>query len=241
LRVLAGPAALSEAGAAEFAAHAQAAVAARGRFTVALAGGTTPRPLYARLADPAAPHRAAVPWGSVQVFFADERQVPPDHPESNMRMAHESLLKLVPIPEEQVHRIRGENPDPERAAEEYEQILADLFRLEPGQKPRFDLVLLGLGADGHTASLFPGGHALAETVRLAVAVPTAGPGFDRVTLTLPVLNEAAAVMFVVSGTAKAGALRRVLGGDASLPAARVRPRGGSLLFLADRDAAAPGG
>jgi 6-phosphogluconolactonase len=241
LRVLAGPAALAEAGAAEFAMHAQAAVAARGRFTVALAGGTTPRPLYARLADPEAPHRDAVPWPSTQVFFADERQVPPDHPESNMRMAHESLLKLVPIPEDQVHRIRGENPDPERAAEEYEQILADLFRLEPGQKPRFDLVLLGLGADGHTASLFPGGAALAETVRLVVGVPSAGTGFDRVTMTLPVLNEAAAVMFVVSGAAKAPALRRVIGGDTSLPAARVRPRGGTLLFLADRDAAAQGG
>jgi 6-phosphogluconolactonase len=241
LRVLAGPAALAEAGAAEFVIHAQAAVAARNRFTVALAGGTTPRPLYARLADPGGPHRKAVPWESVQVFFADERQVPPDHPESNMRMAHESLLKHVPIPEEQVHRIRGENPDPERAAEEYEQILSDLFRLEPGQRPRFDLVLLGLGADGHTASLFPGSAALAETVRLVVGVPTAGAGFDRVTMTLPVLNEAAAVMFVVSGAAKAPALKRVLGGDGALPAARVRPRGGTLLFLADRDAAAPGG
>ena len=241
MRVLAGPAALAEAGAAEFAMHAQAAVTARGRFTVALAGGTTPRPLYARLADPAAAHREAVPWGSLQVFFADERQVPPDHPESNMRMANEALLRHVPIPEEQVHRIRGENPDPERAAEEYEQILADHFRLEPRQAPRFDLVLLGLGADGHTASLFPGGAALAETLRLVVGVPASGAGFDRVTMTLPVLNGAAAVMFVVSGASKAPALRRVIGGDAALPAARVRPRAGTLIFLADRDAAAQGG
>jgi len=240
LRVLAGPAALAEAGASEFVIHAQAAVAARGRFTVALAGGSTPRPLYARLADPDAPPRAAVPWASVHVFFADERQVPPDHADSNMKMAYETLLRNVPIPEEQVHRIRGENPDPDRAAEEYEGILSDVFRLEPGQRPRFDLVLLGLGADGHTASLFPGGAALSETSRLAVGVPTAGAGFDRVTLTLPVLNEAAAVMFLIAGAAKAPALRRVLGGDTTLPAARVRPRNGSLLFLADRDAAAQG-
>jgi 6-phosphogluconolactonase len=240
LRVLAGPAALADAGAAEFVTHAQAAVAARGRFTVALAGGATPRPLYARLADTATPHSQAVPWASVHVFFADERQVPPDHPESNMKMAHETLLRHVPIPEEQVHRIRGENPDPERAAEEYEEILAESFHLEPGQRPRFDLVLLGLGADGHTASLFPGSAALAESVRLAVGVATSGAGFDRVTLTLPVLNEAAAVMFLIAGAAKAPALRRVLGGDTSLPAARVRPRSGSLLYLADRDAAAQG-
>jgi len=240
LRVLAGPAALAEAGAAEFVIHAQSAVAARGRFSVALAGGGTPRPLYARLADPDAPPRAAVPWASVHVFFADERQVPPDHADSNMKMAYETLLRNVPIPEEQVHRIRGENPDPDRAAEEYEGILADVFRLEPGQRPRFDLVLLGLGVDGHTASLFPGGAALSETARLAVGVPTAGAGFDRVTLTLPVLNEAAAVMFLVAGAAKAPALRRVLGGDTTLPASRVRPRNGSLLFLADRDAAAQG-
>jgi 6-phosphogluconolactonase len=235
--VVDSPEALAEAGAAEFVRLATAAIAARGRFMVALAGGATPRALYARLADPGAPHRVRVPWHSVQVFFGDERQVAPDHPDSNCRMASEALLRRVPIPEDNVHRIRGENPDPDRAGEEYEEILREVFRLAPGGRPRFDLVLLGLGADGHTASLFPGGAALAETTRLAVGVPAPGAGHDRVTLTLPVLNEAAAVVFLVSGAAKGPALRRLLAGDQELPAARVRPRDGALVYLADRDAA----
>lgn len=222
---------------------------------MALSGGTTPRGLYNLLADPGAPYRAAVPWDRTQVFFGDERQVPPDHPESNYRMANEALLQRVPIPEEHVHRIRGENPDPDRAAEEYEEIQRDAFDCGPDGVPRFDLALLGLGPDGHVASLFPGSAALKETHRLAVAVTPAAPARARVTLTFPVFNAAACVLFLVSGPQKADALKRVLRGAAALgsgggfvapgaapgapplPAALVRPGQGDLLWLVDRDAA----
>jgi 6-phosphogluconolactonase len=214
-------------------------VQARDRFTVALAGGSTPRALYRLLADEKGPYRTRVPWESTHVFFGDERMVPPDDPDSNARMAFESLLRHVPVPEEQVHRIRGENPDPDRAAEEYEEMLRSTFRLAPRERPRFDLVLLGLGADGHTASLFPGDRALAENDRLAVPSIAPVPPRSRVTLTLPVLNAASSVLFLVSGGTKAPAVQRVRRGE-DLPAARVRPGDGALLWLCDRAAAGPG-
>lgn len=151
-------------------------------------------------------------------------------------MASESLLSRVPVPPEQVHRVRGENPDPDRAAEEYEEILATTFRLGRGEWPRFDLVLLGMGADGHTASLFPGSTAVQVVDRLAVAVPREAPDHDRVTLTLPVLNAAAGVIVMATGPEKATAVARVAAGD-PLPAGLVRPADGDLLWLIDRDAA----
>jgi 6-phosphogluconolactonase len=214
-------------------------VQARDRFTVALAGGSTPRALYRLLADDKGPYRTRVPWESTHVFFGDERMVPPDDPESNARMAFEALLRHVPVPEEQVHRIRGENPDPERAAEEYEEMLRSTFRLAGRERPRFDLVLLGLGADGHTASLFPGDRALEERDRLVVPSTAPVPPRSRVTLTLPVLNNASSVLFLVSGATKAPAVQRVRRGE-NLPAARVRPENGALLWLCDRPAAGPG-
>ena len=214
------------------------AVESRGRFTVALAGGETPRGLYARLAEAKGPHRDRVPWPRVFVMFGDERQVAPDHPDSNFHMASETLLRRVPVPEEQVFRIRGENPDSLRAAEEYEEILRDVFRLGGSERPRFDLILLGLGADGHTASIFPGSEAARETDRLALAVHAGQSGSERVSLTLPVLNEAAAVLFLVQGTQKAETLRQVLAGASELPAARVKPTGGVLQWFVDKDAAA---
>ena len=227
---------MAAAAAAEFVRAATAAIAARGRFNVALSGGTTPRALYTLLADPRGPHRAQVAWEQVHVFFSDERQVDPEHPDSNCRMATETLLARVPIPHEQVHRIRGENPDADRAAEEYEEILASEFRLGAGDKPRFDLVLLGMGADGHTASIFPGAPAARVTDRLAVGVRLAPAGHDRVTLTLPVFTAAAAVLFMVTGSEKAATLGRVAAGF-DLPAGRVRPTDGALLWLVDRAAA----
>jgi 6-phosphogluconolactonase len=227
---------VAAAAAAEFVRAATAAIAARGRFTVALAGGSTPRALYALLADPRAPHRAQVAWEQVHVFFGDERQVDPEHPDSNCRMATGTLLGHVPIPPEQVHRIRGENPDADRAAEEYEEILATEFRLGTGDRPRFDLVLLGMGADGHTASIFPGSAAARVTDRLAVGVHMPPPGHDRVTLTLPVFVAAATVVFMVTGQDKAPALGRVAAGH-DLPAGRVRPADGALLWLVDHAAA----
>ena len=222
--------------AAEFARSAASACAARGAFRVALAGGTTPRAAYEVLADPRGPHADAIAWDQVEVFFGDERQVAPDSEQSNFRMACDALLRHVPIPDGQIHRIRGENPDPERAAEEYEEILRARFRLAGGERPRFDLVLLGMGADGHTASLFPGSPALAEVRRLAVATVAPVAPIGRISLTLPVINAAALVIVLVTGTAKGSAFARVRSG-ADLPAARVRPDDGSLLWLADRAAA----
>lgn len=229
--------AFADAAADEFARRARDAVDSRGRFLVALAGGTTPWGAYTRLADRGGPYRTQVSWERTWVFFGDERQVAPDHLDSNFRMASETLLRHVPVPEDQVHRIRGENPDAHRAAEEYEAILRDVFRLGAGERPRFDLVLLGLGTDGHTASIYPGSPAARETVRLATAVDL-DPGPGRITLTLPVFNAAAAVLFLAGGAGKAEAARQVLSGASDLPAARVRPGRGDLLWLVDRDAAA---
>jgi len=217
---------------------AEEAVARAGRFTVALAGGATPKGLYALLATE--PYRARVPWGQAEIFWGDERWVPPEHPESNYRMAAEALLRHVPIRPGQIHRMRGEDPDPGRAAAEYEALLRETFGVAPGVPPRLDLVLLGLGADGHTASLFPGSPALRETERLAVAVFVERLGARRLTLTLPVLNEAAAILFLVAGGDKASVLRTVLEvpeAAGPLPARLVCPREGSVTWLVDAAAA----
>jgi len=229
--------ALAGLAAGEIARRAAAAVAARGRCHLALAGGRTPRRTYALLAAP--PLRDQLPWGGIHVFFGDERHVPPDHPDSNFRMAREALLDAVPIPAGQVHRIRAEAVEAEAAARDYQTDLRQAFALGSGALPRLDLVLLGMGADGHVASLFPGSAALAETGRLV----TAGPGPRardpaRITLTLPVLNAAAAVLLLVSGADKAERVAEVLGGRApGLPAARLAPAG-ELLWLLDQAAAA---
>lgn len=233
LRLVQDADALARAAAEELAAAAARAVALRGAFTLALAGGSTPRRLYALLADRGAPYRDRIPWARTQVFFGDERPVPPDHPESNYRMAREALLDHVPVAS--VHRIHGEDP---AGAAAYEAELRSFFRIPAdGAPPRLDLVLLGLGPDGHTASLFPGTPALDERVRWVVSSFVARLGTRRTTLTLPVLNRAR-VLFLVSGAEKAGALARVLAppaGEPLLPAARVRPDGGALWVV---DAAA---
>lgn len=237
VRIVDGDTALALAAAEEWRLRSSAAVAASGRFAVVLAGGSTPRPLYALLADPGAPHRAALPWARTHVFFGDERTVPPDHVESNYGMARDVLLARVPVPPENVHRIRGEE-DPEVAAKGYEDGLRAFF----GPAPRFDLVLLGLGADGHTASLFPGSLALEERSRLVAAPFVPALGVHRITLTLRALDAASRVVFLVSGASKAPALARILSGEpgaAALPAARVRPTDGSVLWLVERGAAPP--
>ncbi len=238
VRVVDGPAALARASAEEWRERAGEAVAASGRFTVALAGGSTPRGLPALLSDPAAPYLRALPWPLTHVFFGDERAVPPDHPESNYRMARETLLSRVPVPGENVHRIRGED-GAVAAARAYEDDLRAFF----GSAPRLDLLLLGMGADGHTASLFPGGPGLEERSRWVVVAEPPGPGLERVTLTLRSLEAASRVVFLVAGPSKATALARVLAGGpdgTALPAARVRPSAGSVLWLVDRAAAFPG-
>jgi 6-phosphogluconolactonase len=204
------------------------AVVARGRFVVALAGGSTPKATYALLAGEDL--AARVEWSLVHVFWGDERCVPPDHPDSNYRLAREALLDKVLVPARNVHRIQGELP-PEQAAAAYAVELDAVL----GASGRFDLILLGMGRDGHTASLFPGSAALTEHQRLVVAVYVEPLHSWRVTLTLPVINAAREVVFLVSGAAKASALERVRAGE-PVPAGLVRPAPGRLTWLVDQDA-----
>jgi 6-phosphogluconolactonase len=226
-------AALAEGVAELFAIRAAEAVDERGRFRVALAGGTTPLAAYRRLA--ASPWADLVPWGSVEVFFGDERCVGECDAGRNDAAAREALLGNVPIPPENVHPVPSLAPD---GAERYEALLREKLAAPAPAIPVLDLVLLGLGEDGHTASLFPGQPATQETDRLVVRVDGAPkPPPSRVTFTLPLLNAARAVAFVVSGREKSGALARVLAGDRALPAACVGPPGGERLFLLDRAAA----
>jgi 6-phosphogluconolactonase len=232
------PAALAEAAAQAIAECAEAAVATRGRFMVALAGGSTPRTTYERLARP--PLRDRMPWDCTWIFFGDERGVTPDHPDSNFRMANEALLSKVPIPPKQIARIRGEADDPETAASEYGRHLAEVFECKRGELPRFDLILLGMGVDGHTGSLFPGSPVLKEVFRPVAAVHASAASIpQRFTFTLPVINTAARVMFLVAGGEKAKVLKAVLNEPTSaLPAALVHPTNGRLTWLLDRAAAA---
>ena len=237
IRIANDPSALAEIAAQEVLEIALAAVAARGRFTVALAGGSTPRATYERLARP--PLSARMPWDHTVVFFGDERGVPADHADSNYGMAHRALLSRVPIPADRVFRIPGETADPEGVAAEYARRLSEVLGVRRGEVPRLDLVLLGLGVDGHTASLFPGSPVLKETFRTVAAVHAAAASIpQRFTLTYPVLNAAACVIYLVSGAEKAKVVKAALGDRArGLPAAMVRPTNGRLLWILDRAAA----
>jgi 6-phosphogluconolactonase len=243
VEVAADRGALMEAGASAFVTAARAAIGAHGRFVTALSGGSTPRALFELLATER--FASSVDWSRVHVCWGDERAVPPDAAASNYRMAREALLDHVPIPASQVRRIRGEDP-PQVAAEAYERALRALFatpvgppRPEPGA--RFDLVLLGMGDNGHTASLFPGLHAVREAERWVVAESVAEVGMWRITLTPVVLNAAAEVVFLVAGADKAAMLHRVLDGPVrpdALPAQVVAPHDGRLRWLVDTNAAA---
>jgi 6-phosphogluconolactonase len=233
--VLADPAALARAAADLVTERAADAIAARGRFTIALAGGSTPKALYALLAA-----QGRIDWGRVEVFFGDERHVPPSDAQSNFRMAEEALLSKVPLVPERVHRIRGEDPDARAAALAYEETLRRALAPAPGAPPRLDLVLLGIGPDAHTASLFPGTWAVRET-RLWVAWPWVDKlGTYRVSMTQGVINAARAVVFLVAGKDKVDALRAVLAPDGDPdrhPARVVRPTDGELRLLVDEAAA----
>lgn len=229
--------ALARAGADAFVRSARDAVSARGRCAVARSGGATPRKTYELLAGP--PYRDAIAWSTVHVFWTDERAVPPTHPDSNFRMPFEAWLSRVPLPPANLHRIKAEMSDAPHAADDYERTLRDFFHLEAGAFPRFDLVLVGLGADGHTASLFPHTGALRESARLAVTLWAPHVSADRVTLTPPVLNAANRVAFLVSGTEKADIVKACLRGPFQpehLPAQLVRPPSGRLTWFLDRDA-----
>ena len=237
IRTLTTPQDLFAAAAEEVVRTANEAVVERGRFTIALAGGSTPRSLYTLLATGA---RSSLPWDRMFFFWGDERHVPPTDPESNYRMAEETLLSKVPVGSANVFRIPAENPDAAAAADAYQQTLRKFFNLQSGEFPRFDLILLGMGPDGHAASLFPGTAVLQEKSRLVVANWVEKFKTYRITLTLPVLNAARCVTFLVSGTEKAAALRAVLEVDASgeqYPSKLVRPGDGKLIWLVDRAAA----
>jgi 6-phosphogluconolactonase len=217
--------------------RADEAISKRGRFTIALSGGSTPKSLYALIAANAA---TSVPWDKVFFFWGDERHVGPKDPESNYRMADESLLSKVSVPAGNVFRVPAENPDAGAAANAYEQTLRNFFKTPPGQFPRFDVILLGMGPDGHTASLFPETAALQEKSRLFVANWVEKLHAFRLTLTLPVLNQAQLVAFLVSGTDKAAALHEVLEGKAAgekYPSKLVRPVDGQLIWFLDRASA----
>jgi 6-phosphogluconolactonase len=237
LRVAPDPPALAQAAAEEFAARAGSAVRENGRFTVALSGGSTPKSVYSLLA---ANYRDRLPWNKMFFFWGDERHVPPDDAESNYRMAHLALLSKAPVPAGNTFRVLAENPDAAQAAESYEQTLRRFFNVRPGSFPRFDLILLGMGSDGHTASLFPETRALQDTSRLVVANWVEKFKTHRITLTLPVLNRAAVVMFLVSGGDKAETLREVLEGSQSpelFPSKMIHLTNGKLIWLVDRAAA----
>ncbi|MCE9555694.1 MAG: 6-phosphogluconolactonase [Planctomycetes bacterium] len=270
--VVADTAAVWDEGARRFATAAQEAVAARGRFMVALSGGSTPEGLYRELATrhlASAPGKTSdalsVPWSQTHVFFGDERYVPHDDPQSNFRMAREALLDHVPIPARQVYPMPTDAADPADAAAEYEKILLQVFNTPlscseapgEGQKPvlsteysvlstpspfpRFDLILLGMGPDGHTASLFPGTEAVHEQRHLVVAPWVEKFQTYRLTLTPPVLCHGRQVLFLLSGASKADTLRDVLEGPyepSHLPSQIVRPVDGRLTWLIDRAAAA---
>ena len=222
--------AVARAAAELFAASAHEALGRAGRFVVALAGGSTPRRLYEHLADE--PHRSRLPWGATVVLFGDERCVAPDHPASNYHMAREALLDHVALAPENVHRLRGEL-DPAEAAHDYEALLR--------REPRIDLLLLGIGADGHTASLFPGTTALEERDAWVVANHVPQLGEWRLTLTLPALSAARQVVFLATGASKARVVAEAFGGAAHPlvhPCELVVPADGERVVFVDREAAA---
>jgi len=232
VKIVPDNATLARVAAQEFHRLAEAGIKERGRFSVALSGGNTPRAVYSLLAD----EHKELPWDRIHVFFGDERHVPPDHPDSNFRMASESLLSKAPIPGENIHRIRAEQA-PEAAAKDYDEQLAEFFHLIDHDWPRFDLIFLGLGDDGHTASLFPGSSALSDVSSRVAANWVEKLKTFRITLTFPVLNHAAQVIFLVSGESKAQILSAVLSpGDSKYPAQGVQPENGRLLWLADQAA-----
>lgn len=251
VRILADPSELTHAAAEEVAAALASLPTPR---SILLSGGSTPRALFQLLADPAAPYRARIPWPAVRFFWGDERHVPPDHPDSNFRMAREAMLDHVPVEPAHLHRIAGEDPDAGHAAALYERELIDSFHLRADREgatapidpadldwPRFNVVLLGLGEEGHTASLFPHSPVLGEQRRLTAAPWVAEHDTFRITVTPPVLNHAARVIFLVSGAAKAPAVAAILQGPRQpelYPAQIVAPLGGRLLWLLDRAAAA---
>ncbi len=233
VRVFADLEALSRIAADIFVLLCKDASASKGRFAVALSGGSTPRRFLSLLAG--SPYQEQITWSTVHIFWADERCVARENHESNYKLAYETLLSKVPIPEENIHRIKGEM-NPEQASRDYEDSLRMFFGTQP--IPVFDLIVLGAGEDGHTASLFPGSTAVHERTRIVLPVYVEAPKLNRVTLTLPILDSASYVLFLASGRIKAAVLHEILedGNPKYYPAGLVRPVHGRLTWLIDRDA-----
>jgi 6-phosphogluconolactonase len=216
------------------------AVEAHGRARIAISGGATPKAAFELLADPSQPWFNRMPWQALDLYWVDERCVPPDHADSNYRMTREALLDRVPLRPEQIHRIEGEL-EPEAAAARYESELRNNFRLEGAESPRFDLVALGMGSDGHTASLFPHTEAIHQMNSLVTANYVPQMDAWRITLTWPVINHARSVFFLVSGEDKAAVLQEVLTGPLDperLPSQLIWPSSGILTYILDKAAAA---
>ncbi|HEY6263357.1 MAG TPA: 6-phosphogluconolactonase [Candidatus Acidoferrum sp.] len=235
IRVLNDGAAIAKRAAQEFVESAISAVREKGSFNVALAGGSTPKALYGLLVTDAA-LRSQVPWDKMHLFFGDERHVAPDHSDSNFRMATEAMISKSPLKPEQVTRIKGEYPATERAALEYEKALREYFKLKDGEYPRFDLLLVGMGSEGHTLSLFPGTKALHAEGRAVVRNWVGKLYTERITLTAPAASNSARILFMVTGADKALALKAVLEGPyepEQLPAQLLQPKNGKLLWLVD--------
>ena len=233
--ILSGAAELAQEAARRFAAQAEACAKHTGRLTVALSGGSTPKAMFQILAEQ--PYAGSIPWRSIYFFWGDERCVPPDHPDSNYRMADETLLSKVPIPRENIFRIPAEDEDHERAAAAYSEALRKFFDEE---RPRFDLVFLGMGADGHTASLFPGTTALHVNDRIAAANYVEKFQSWRITLTAGAINSARNIIFLVAGADKTPALKEVIEGPRNpelYPSQLIEPSQGALLWMVDEAAA----
>ena len=228
LRILTSKEDLARAAAEHFVRKSSEAVAQKGSFTVALSGGSTPKALYELLADQ---FRDQIPWPNIHFYWSDERHVPPDHPDSNYRLANEAMLSRVPVALTNVHRIISENPAAD-AARDYEDTIKEI-----GGNPRLDLILIGLGTDGHTASIFPGSEVLNETERLVAAPWVEKLNTYRITMTLPLLNNGASVVFLVSGADKTQIVKEVLEGPEKYPAQAVKPINGELIWMLDQDAA----
>jgi 6-phosphogluconolactonase len=234
------PAALARRAAQYFVEMVDEAVGGRGRARVAISGGSTPKAAFQLLGDPREPWRGRMQWDRLELYWVDERCVPPDDQESNYRMTREALLDRTPLRPEQIHRMEGEL-EPEVAAARYESELRNSFRLEGAETPRFDLVALGMGPDGHTASLFPHTEALHEMSRLVTANHVPQMNSWRITLTWPVLNRASSVFFLISGADKAKILKEVIAGRRDverLPSQLIRPASGILTLILDKSAAA---
>ena len=233
VRIFAGMEELSRAAAEHIVSLSRTAKASR-RIALALSGGSTPGRFYSLLGAP--PYRDVIDWPSVHLFWADERCVPPDHPESNFRLVRDTLLSKVALPGGNIHRIIGE-AGPERAARDYEETIRTFFG--PALFPVFDLIVLGMGEDGHTASLFSGSPALRERSRIATAVVLEPPKAARVSLTLPVFNHASQILFLAAGRAKAAVVHEILedGNPKQYPAGRVQPDRGRVTWMIDREAA----